>query len=342
ALQRASSSLVVVGCPGLDPVDMIYNFFDTYFPDEAQYADAAKKLLLSFIHVRVKRTCAACTKSTSVTPANIERLPEVLRVLAQDTYMFSRGCPKCGNSAYRGTIGLNSAAGITADLQQVLTDRAGAEAFTQAAYQNGTRTILEDGLQKIYSGLTSFEQVFSVVSTISPAFALAAARTAEAAKKASPAAERPLDPNTEPPSSPSRRQRRKVLIVEDEVEQRDVLRIVFEKEGYTVVPADNGKHALEILAGQSVDAILCDVMMPVMNGFDFVKALRENPTYQRTPVLMLTAANSADDEVALLSLGADDYCGKNLKRKILLQRVERVLERKRPDNPVGHLLEDDE
>ena len=94
---------------------------------------------------------------------------------------------------------------------------------------------------------------------------------------------------------------------------------------------------------ESVDIVLCDLMMPKMNGKEFLEKVRSNPDYSNVPVMMLTAVTSPDAEFQLLESGADDYCNKNVKRKILLKRVERLLARRKRGkkdgaNPVEHLL----
>jgi CheY-like chemotaxis protein len=352
ALSLAADHLVVVAVEGSDPVDLTYSFISAFAPQLDLFADCCKKLRLSIVHRRVKRTCGACARSTPVSSATIERLPAILRPLAKDTYMFSRGCDKCGNTAYRGTVGLDSVLGITEDLREILAEGTSAEVFSHVAYAKGTRPLMEDGLRKIYTGLTSFEEVFRVCKNISPAFALAATRAASVAVKEVEKAEdesrelasqiAPMQTGLVEDRHVVQKKNRQVLIVEDEIDQRDVLQVVFEKEGFDVLGADNGKHALEMLKQQRVDIVICDIMMPVMNGFDFVKILRETTSFRKLPILMLTAVENSEDECTLLSLGADDYCAKNVKKKILLQRVERLLERKKKDNPVEHLLKDDE
>ena len=332
----ASNSLVVVALDGLDPIALICNFLSKFANVPELVPSLLSLVHLSFVHRRVARVCGSCARSTPVPPQTILQLPEALRPQAKDSYMFSRGCPSCGNSAYRGSIGLESAVVVDGDLKGLLAKNENAEALTAAAYDKGTRSLLEDGLAKIYSGHTSFEQVLKVTNQISGAFAAAILRENQPPlekREKSTVAPAPANKGGQPGSHV-------MLIVEDELNQRDVLEMVFKAEGFEVIGAGNGRHALELLEKHNVDIILCDIMMPLMNGHEFVEQLRRNPKYRSIPVLMLTAVQDAENEYELLAHGADDYCNKSVRRKVLVQRVSRLLSRRTKANPVGHLLED--
>src|SRR5439155_19597623 len=80
-----------------------------------------------------------------------------------------------------------------------------------------------------------------------------------------------------------------VLVVEDEPSIRQMVRRVLEKEGWTVREAENGRAGLQAVAESKPAVILLDLMMPVMNGFDFVRELRKNKDWQEIPVVILTA-----------------------------------------------------
>ena len=80
-----------------------------------------------------------------------------------------------------------------------------------------------------------------------------------------------------------------VLVVEDEPSIRQMVRRVLEKEGWTVREAENGKAGLQAVAESKPAVILSDLMMPMMNGFDFIRELRTNPDWQDIPVVILTA-----------------------------------------------------
>jgi phosphoserine phosphatase RsbU/P len=104
----------------------------------------------------------------------------------------------------------------------------------------------------------------------------------------------------------------RILVVDDERAVREALERALRLEGYEVELAEDGQQALMALAGRSADAIVLDVLMPVMDGIDTCNALRRMGN--RTPVLMLTARHEVDDRVAGLDAGADDYLVKPFDR----------------------------
>ena len=96
----------------------------------------------------------------------------------------------------------------------------------------------------------------------------------------------------------------KILVVDDESAISDIIKFNFEKEGYIIDTADNGKSAIELAGENNYDLILLDIMMPKLNGFE---ALREIRKSSDVPVIMLTAREDEVDKVLGLELGADDY-----------------------------------
>ena len=119
----------------------------------------------------------------------------------------------------------------------------------------------------------------------------------------------------------------RILIVEDDVELRQLFARVLEKNGYQVVAAENGAEALKILGRGYVDLIISDVMMPVMDGNAMVRALRDEGI--KTPVLMITAKSSIDDMREGFLSGTDDYMVKPVNVNEMVLRVGALLRRAR-------------
>ena len=115
-----------------------------------------------------------------------------------------------------------------------------------------------------------------------------------------------------------------VLIVEDDRNIAELLQLYLEKEKYTVELAFDGGEGLDKFRAVRPDLVLLDVMMPVMDGWEDCKAIREAGN---TPVIMLTAKGETDDKVTGLKAGADDYVTKPFEMKELLARIEAVLRR---------------
>ena len=115
-----------------------------------------------------------------------------------------------------------------------------------------------------------------------------------------------------------------ILVCDDEKDIVAALKIYLTAEGYGVIPAYSGREALDILAEQSVDLVLMDIMMPVMDGLTAVAKLRET---SNVPVLFLTAKSEDADMILGLNMGADDYITKPFKPMEVLARVRSHLRR---------------
>ncbi len=117
----------------------------------------------------------------------------------------------------------------------------------------------------------------------------------------------------------------KILIVEDEAKLAQVLQQGLKENGYVVEWAADGPLGLELAKSGSFDAAILDVMLPGLDGFEVLKALRKSGSAM--PVLMLTARSGIDDRVRGLDLGADDYLSKPFDFKELLARLRAVTRR---------------
>lgn len=115
-----------------------------------------------------------------------------------------------------------------------------------------------------------------------------------------------------------------ILIADDESDIRNLIQISLEENGYTALTAQNGKEAWDILSAQNVDLAILDVMMPVMDGFNLLRKVREHSTI---PVILLTARTDDMDKVLGLGLGADDYLSKPFSIAELMARVGAQLRR---------------
>ena len=115
-----------------------------------------------------------------------------------------------------------------------------------------------------------------------------------------------------------------VLVVEDDRNIAELLQLYLEKEGYAVAVAHDGGEGLAKFRSSKPDLVLLDVMMPVMNGWDVCRAIREE---SQTPIIMLTAKGETEDKIHGLRTGADDYITKPFEMREVLARMEAVLRR---------------
>ena len=119
------------------------------------------------------------------------------------------------------------------------------------------------------------------------------------------------------------------MIVEDEANIRELLRLYLEREGYTVIEAENGVEGIKKWKSEKPDMLLLDVMMPVMDGWAVCKEIRAESD---VPIIMLTAKGETADRVSGLEMGADDYIVKPLEMPEVIARVRAVFRRMAPDD----------
>ena len=115
-----------------------------------------------------------------------------------------------------------------------------------------------------------------------------------------------------------------ILVVDDETNLRAMLRVYLEQEGYRVVEAADGRMALYVARVEKPDLVVLDLMMPEMNGTEFMRAFSKEA---ETPVIMLTARVEDTDKILGLEVGADDYVTKPFNVRELVARVRAVLRR---------------
>lgn len=122
---------------------------------------------------------------------------------------------------------------------------------------------------------------------------------------------------------------KKILIVEDEANIRELLRLYLEREGYTVLEAENGVEGIKKWKSDKPDMLLLDVMMPVMDGWAVCREIRAESD---VPIIMLTAKGETAARVSGLEMGADDYIVKPLEMPEVIARVRAVFRRMAPDD----------
>jgi two-component system phosphate regulon response regulator PhoB len=124
---------------------------------------------------------------------------------------------------------------------------------------------------------------------------------------------------------------RRILVVDDEEDIRELLRHHLGREGYAVVTAESAEKALELAVSVNLDGIVLDIMLPGMDGFEAIKKLKAHPRTRSIPVLMLSARVEDADVVTGLELGAEDYITKPFSPQVLVSRLRAVIRRRSQD-----------
>ncbi len=120
-----------------------------------------------------------------------------------------------------------------------------------------------------------------------------------------------------------------VLVAEDEPHIMTLVKFKLRDAGFTVLPAEDGKKTLEIAQTQKPDLILLDVMMPLLNGYEVLEALKKDDNLKNIPVIMLTAKSFQHEVDEAIKKGADDYIIKPFSPAELVERVKKILDNRK-------------
>ena len=218
-------------------------------------------------------------------------------------FYHGKGCDKCGYTGYLGRTAIFEVLPFNEKIRAIISGGKSEDALMEQAREDGMRTLAESGLEKVAEGLTTIEELAKVVDV----------------------AEGPAE---KPAVKPEEREQPLILIVDDEEDIRKVLGKRLETAGYRVIAAANGRAGIEMAAREKPDIIIMDVMMPEMNGFEATEVLRSKLETAVIPIIMLTAKQDKESELAGIKAGADDYLTKPFDKEKLLARIEMLLRRR--------------
>ncbi|MCZ7583813.1 MAG: two-component system response regulator [Deltaproteobacteria bacterium] len=121
------------------------------------------------------------------------------------------------------------------------------------------------------------------------------------------------------------RERPLILVIDDEAQNRRVLEAILVSQGYEVIAAERGEEGLEAARGTDPDIVLLDIMMPGLDGYDVLAALKEDDRTRHVPVVMVTALTQVEDRVRALDAGADDFMSKPVDKTEVRARIRSLL-----------------
>lgn len=253
----------------------------------------------------VRKLCPDCKKPAS------EKILKRLKDLNINTANAcqAHGCEKCSLSGYRGRTGVFSFLEISGKIQEAIREDRTEHFTEEIALRNSYIPIEQAGINLVESGITSIDELERVLGPLDGFL-----RDRKITKEISSANGISL-------------KKKKLLLVEDEENTRTVMEMLFQREMYEVFVASNGQEAMQQLYQNNPEIILCDVMMPKMNGLEFLQRLKANPSTKHIPIIMLTAADSEEQETKLLDYGADDFVSKAASTNVMLSRVRRLVQR---------------
>lgn len=268
----------------------------------------------------VRKLCPVCAVERPPSAEAQELLRDRATLPDIATWKAGAGCQECQQSGYKRRMGIHEFLEITDQIRELISARAPEHVLRDAARAAGMRTLLEDGIAKAASGLTTLEEVLRVAPQydVKPtgmdkaAAPLTTARPASASWQAStPAADAAA--STEP----------MILIIEDEEDTRAMIELLLKKDGYRTMAVADGIEALLAMGKHPFDLVLSDINMPNLDGLTLLTMSKQKGL--TAPVIFLTADSNKDQEQKGLELGAIDYITKPIKKEVLLLRVKRAV-----------------
>ena len=125
--------------------------------------------------------------------------------------------------------------------------------------------------------------------------------------------------------------RKRILVVDDEIYIVHILEFSLTMEGYSILTASNGEEALRVIDSERPDLVVLDIMMPKLDGYEVCRRLRQDEQFQELPVILLSAKGRPIDREAGLQAGADDYITKPFSPRKLLEKIRELLDQPATD-----------
>jgi len=268
----------------------------------------------------LRRLCEECAEDVDTQTMPVEMRPPAdyggpVRVRK------AVGCRACSGRGYRGRLPVFEILPVDETLARLIDSGALPDAIAAAGRKLGMRPLWETGLERVWEGVTSIEELSRVLgdhgSDGSPGTSGAAPRPAEAARAGTP-------PHSSAGLAESGATR--VLVADDDPQMRRLIRSVLQREGFEVAEANDGLDALDAIERGGVDLLILDLEMPRLDGLGVLEELRAQMRTANLPVIVLTAQHGESEEKAL-DLGAQDYLTKPVQTRSLTARVRAVLKR---------------
>jgi type IV pilus assembly protein PilB len=265
----------------------------------------------------VRRLCEHCAEEV---PA--DSLPPEARPPAGRTARVRKanGCRQCNGRGYRGRAGILEIMPVDESVARLIDAGALPDTLAAAARKIGMRSLWESGLERVWSGVTSLDELKRVLGEHADDSG-AAALVPEAVVAVAEAPSAPVAPAAEATTEGGR-----VLVADDDPQMRRLIRIVLQREGFDVLEANDGLDALDLIEQGRIDLVILDVDMPRLNGLGVLEEIRAQMRTASLPVIVLTALQDETEEKAL-DLGAQDYLTKPVQTRSLVARVRAVLKR---------------
>jgi type II secretory ATPase GspE/PulE/Tfp pilus assembly ATPase PilB-like protein/CheY-like chemotaxis protein len=284
----------------------------------------------------LRRLCPRCAE-----PADVASLPEVMRPPAAlqrpVAIRKAKGCSQCGFGGYRGRAAIQEVLTVDGAVAELIVGGALADELVRSGRRFGMRTLWQAGIQRVWAGETSYDElvravgepapepeaaqppVAPVVAVVEPPPAPAPAPVAEPASMAVAAVASPE--GAPPAASPL------LLIADDDPAMRALMSTILKDQGFRTAEAVDGLEALDQAQRLQPAILLLDMDMPHLDGFGVLESLRRRLSGRSVPVIVVTGRDDPATETRCIELGAEDYLTKPIQPSSLVVRIRAVLRR---------------
>jgi type II secretory ATPase GspE/PulE/Tfp pilus assembly ATPase PilB-like protein len=255
------------------------------------------------------------------------------------------GCKECGNTGYRGRLAIMEILVTDAEVERRISAAESTERIADAARKSGMRTMWDSGVEHVLCGDTDLEELLRVLEVPAEGEEKGSKPRAKEPPPVAASSARTATPLPHPVVRNGVRNflpeevlelvddvsgmkgggRHTVLLVEDEHALRGVLRDLLEREGYSVIEAEDGVQALDEIDRHAPDALVLDLNLPRLDGYQVLNHIRARPGTAELPVLVLTAKGDEDSEVKVFENGANDFITKPFRPRALSARLKALL-----------------
>ena len=283
-------------------------------------ADALQSIIAQRL---VRKLCLEC-KEEGPSGQEEQWLSRIPSLEKAPRFYRAAGCAACNYTGYKGRIGIYEILILDQELKAAIAEDRPLPELRKIAQEKGFRSLLDEALMMVAEGVTDLAEIKRVINVYEPetrtSVVSAAAPVVEAAG---------VKQKVQAEHSDTEAGKPRVLLVEDDRVMRMMIRKQIEtRKEWDVLEAENGREALDWVKKARPDVIVLDIMMPRMDGFEFLKIIRADLAYSTIPVIILTAMEGSENEIKGFELGADDYLAKPFHPDILLARIERFIKAK--------------
>ena len=257
----------------------------------------------------LKKLCPHCREIVPISEEETKMLSSFITEIPQKV-AHPVGCLKCNNTGYYGREGVYEIINFDPELSEMVRSNVPISEMRSFAYKRGDYLISHHALEKLKNFVFPPKDVYEKILVEEVGLQKLTPKT--------------IVPGM-PPGQEKRKEKRRILVVEDDVVTRTLLAKILESEGYTPMLAKDGIDALLHMEKSDYDLILSDVDMPNLDGFKVLEM--KNQMGIKTPVIFLTSKSDPEDERRGFELGAMDYIKKPIQREILLLRIKKVVEK---------------